>query len=61
MGKTKYEIGYFFSLKIIHVFSTPIILYNCGEIHHSFTDLNLLLDKSPNFEKHIRTLTLLSH
>ena len=51
----------FFYLKIIHVFSTPIILCNCGDIHHTFTDLNLLLDKTPNFEKHFRTSNLLSH
>ena len=46
MGNAKYEIGKFFSLKILHVFSIPIALCNCGDIHHAFTDLNLLLDKT---------------
>ena len=46
MGNAKYEIVAFFPLKILHVFSTPIILCNCGDINHVFTDLNLLLGKT---------------
>ena len=46
MGNAKCKIGYFFHLNILYVFSNPIILCNCQDIHHAFTDLNLLLDKT---------------
>ena len=46
MKNAKYETGEPFPLKILHVFSAAIILRNCGDIHHAFTDLNLLLGKT---------------
>ena len=46
MGNAKYEIGEVFPLKILYVFSTAIILCNCGDIRHAFTNLNFLLGKT---------------
>ena len=46
MENAEYEIDQFFPLKFLHVFSTAIILCNFWDIHHAFTDQNLLLEKN---------------